>query len=275
MEEFKKCKSYTEMAKWLGYNYYNGRIKKEIEQYCLENNLNAETIIANNSKKPNICLQCGKEITGKDRFVKKFCNSSCAASYNNKGRKRTNKSKRTVKKSNLVRKSKLKQQQTRKCIVCGKDFYSTLTKSNKVSRANTCSDKCRHDLISRNSKATMLKLISEGRHSGWKSRNIISYPENFWMNVLKNNNINYKHNYPFGKYFLDFYIEIGNRKIDLEIDGKQHLYEDRKQSDIIRNEYVMSQGLEVYRIEWNTINTKIGKLKMKEKINLFLQFIKD
>lgn len=51
MEEFKKCKSYTEMAKWLGYNYYNGRIKKEIEQYCLENNLNAETIIANNSKK--------------------------------------------------------------------------------------------------------------------------------------------------------------------------------------------------------------------------------
>ena len=69
------------------------------------------------------------------------------------------------------------------------------------------------------------------------------------MDVLKNNNINYKHNYPFGKYFLDFYIEIGNRKIDLEIDGKQHLYEDRKQSDIIRNKYVISQGLEVYRIE--------------------------
>lgn len=98
----------------MGYNYYNGRIKKEIEQYCLENNLNAEIIIANNSKKPNICLQCGKEIIGKDRFVKKFCNSSCAASYNNKGRNRTNKSKRIVKKSNLVRKPQLKQKQTKK-----------------------------------------------------------------------------------------------------------------------------------------------------------------
>ena len=150
----------------MGYNYYNGRIKKEIEQYCLENNLNAETIIANNSKKPNICLQCGKEIIGKDRFVKKFCNSSCAASYNNKGRKHTNKSKRIVKKSNLVRKPQLKQQQIKKCIVCGKDFYPALTKSNKVSKANTCSDKCRHDLISRNSKTSMLKLISEGKHSG-------------------------------------------------------------------------------------------------------------
>lgn len=47
--------------------------------------LNADEIIQNNNK-PNICLQCGKEITRKDRFRKKICNSSCAAKYNNKGR---------------------------------------------------------------------------------------------------------------------------------------------------------------------------------------------
>ena len=32
------------------------------------------------------CLNCGKEITGKERSRKKFCDSSCAAQYNNKQR---------------------------------------------------------------------------------------------------------------------------------------------------------------------------------------------
>lgn len=36
----------------------------------------------------NYCLFCGKEIVGRDRFRKKFCSQSCAASYNNKDRER-------------------------------------------------------------------------------------------------------------------------------------------------------------------------------------------
>ena len=94
------------------------------------------------------------------------------------------------------------------------------------------------------------------------------------MNVLSNNNIKYIHNFPFGKYFLDFYIEIDGRKIDLEIDGKQHKYDERRNSDIIRDEFVKTQGVEVYRIEWNSINTEYGKNLMKEKIEKFLEFIK-
>ena len=98
------------------------------------------------------------------------------------------------------------------------------------------------------------------------------------IKVLNNNNIVYQREYKLyydniNKYFLDFYIEIGDRKIDLEIDGNQHNFEDRKYHDKIRDEYIKSQGIEVYRIKWNSINNEKGKQLMKEKIDKFLEYI--
>lgn len=51
------------------------------------------------------------------------------------------------------------------------------------------------------------------------------------------------------KYFLDFLIEKNGKKIDLEIDGKQHEYEDRKAHDILRDQYLTDLGFIVYRIK--------------------------
>ena len=85
MEDFKKCNSFSEMGRCLGYDYYNGYVKTEIIKFCQNNNIDPYEIIKQN-KTPNKCLYCGKELEGKDRFRKKFCNSSCAASYNNKKR---------------------------------------------------------------------------------------------------------------------------------------------------------------------------------------------
>lgn len=48
-----------------------------------------------NSKKV-YCLNCGKEITGKYRNGRKFCNSSCAAQYNNKLREHSEKTKSAI-----------------------------------------------------------------------------------------------------------------------------------------------------------------------------------
>lgn len=72
--------------------------------------------------------------------------------------------------------------------------------------------------------------------------------------------------------FLDFYIEKNGVKIDLEIDGKQHKYEDRKENDEIRDLFVSEQGIKVYRIDWNEINSQKGKQLMEEKINKFLDY---
>lgn len=129
------------------------------------------------------------------------------------------------------------------------------------------------------SRTAQLKLIAEGKHRGWKTRNITSYPENFWKEVLKNNNIEYSFNHVVSKhdlglddksnYFLDFLLP-GN--IDLEIDGKQHKYSDRIKSDKIRDELLIKNGYKVYRIEWNEVSSEKGKLLMKEKIDNFLNY---
>ena len=88
--------------------------------------------------------------------------------------------------------------------------------------------------------------------------------------MLDNNDIVYEREKRVGKYFLDFVIG----KLDLEIDGKQHQYEDRKQSDILRDEFLTKEGYFVYRVKWNEINSIEGKRMMKEKIELFLEFYK-
>lgn len=160
------------------------------------------------------------------------------------------------------------------CKLCGRIFYGRIIKSGKIGGGNTCSEKCHHDLVSNIGKNLRLKEIANGTFKGWKSRNIISYAEKFWQNVLENNNISYIKEYYFNnKYFLDFYIEINDRKIDLEIDGKQHQYKDRKIHDIERDKYLSKYGLEIYRIPWNEINSKIGKEQMENKINKFLNYL--
>lgn len=168
------------------------------------------------------------------------------------------------------------------CLNCGKEFYGRISKYGNCISAKECCYKCKLEYNSKQSTILRRKEIEAGTFQGWKSRNITSYAEKFWIEVLKNNNIQYIReklvdygNLGSGKrYFLDFYIEIGDRKIDLEIDGKQHKYKDRQESDIKRDKFLISKGYEVYRIDWNSINSDKGKQLMKEKIDKFLEFIK-
>lgn len=86
-----------------------------------------------------------------------------------------------------------------------------------------------------------------------------------------NNDINYEREKHVGRYFLDFVIGF----IDLEIDGKQHEYDDRKKSDKERDAYLTSIGYSVYRIKWNEVNTDEGKAEMKKKIDAFLSYLNE
>lgn len=124
--------------------------------------------------------------------------------------------------------------------------------------------------------------IKEGKHKGWQSRNILSYPERFFIRVLKRNKINNfcEPNYTIKKrdlgldddsnYFLDFYFE--EKKIDLEIDGKQYELDERKESDKNRDKILTKNEIRVYRIKWKNINTKNGKNYIKNEIIKFLNF---
>lgn len=158
------------------------------------------------------------------------------------------------------------------CVICGKVFTVKHDNTKYISKRKTCSQECRHKLFVNIGKNTYKKVKESGNFVGWKTRNIISYAETFWINVLNNNGINYVREKYVLKYFLDFYIEKHGLKIDLEIDGKQHKYKDRLKHDNIRDGILKSNGFIVYRIDWNEIVTDTGKMLMKTKIDKFLNF---
>ena len=121
-----------------------------------------------------------------------------------------------------------------------------------------------------------LKLsYTNGNHPGWSHINSrqdrTSYPERFFLKVLKQNDLYDKFHIEqklcIGKYFLDF--AIIDLKLDIEIDGQQHFRnEEAILHDKIRNEYLISKGWKIYRIAWaELVQTP------KEKIEHFLKFI--
>lgn len=256
------------------YGYANKRTYQLLNFFIKENNLDVTHMV---KKKPK-CLNCGKEI---DSYEKKFCNSSCAAIFNNKNRKLSQETRQKISLSLLGKKKnsvKNLEEKLRECKICKKTFIVSRIKNGSLSHSETCSNDCNKLLKSINSKRMMEKRISEGKHKGWATRNIISYPELFFMKVLMDNNILYQHNYPVAKkdlgidspynYFLDFYIE--NKRIDLEIDGKQHMY--RVDHDDLRDNALINHGFYVYRIKWQSINTKPGQEYIKNEIDKFLNF---
>lgn len=156
------------------------------------------------------------------------------------------------------------------CYKCGKQIRKNLS-----GLCNSCYLKSdyRKELDKRHSE------IMKGKPRWNIHRNQTSYAEDFFINVLDNNGIKYEREKSIKKldnihcYFLDFYIEVNNIKIDLEIDGSQH--KEREESDKNRDSYLESLGIKVYRIPWNNINSEKGKKIMKDKISNFLNFLNE
>ena len=289
IEEIKQCTSYAEAIRLIfNKNYTNGKMQEKVRQWCLDNfNFDLEKHIEDYNNRKVYCLNCGEEIKGKDRFKRKFCCQSCAASYNNKQRESITKEQKKKISETLLKKNadrlglsleeylSIPRTNSRKlkvkcvCKICGKEFLS------KNPNAKYCSNKCSNSdpEVKQKLRNKVEERKKAGTFSGWQTRNIISYPEQFWIDVLNNNNISFiREDFTTKKYFLDFLIEKNGKKIDLEIDGKQHKYDDRKQHDIERDQFLFDLGYIVYRIEWNSINNEEGKQEMKSKIDKFLEF---
>lgn len=221
------------------------------------------------------CEKCGKEHDG-SYGSGRFCSSKCARSYSTSlNREEVNKKisigLRESDKVNHSYAEYLKNPKT--CKICGK----ILQQRNITSYCINC---IRYSSELANYRSSIGKNASARvkNRKYWFTRDKKSYAEKFWIEVLNNNNISYKHNYPVKvesanrHFYLDFYIIKNNKMIDLEIDGKQHEYEDRKAHDIARDKYLKKQNYLVYRIKWNEINSDSGKILMKSKIDGFLNF---
>ena len=78
----------------------------------------------------------------------------------------------------------------------------------------------------------------------------VSYPEQYFIDVFQNENVDLKYHLQVSKYQLDFYNE--ELKLDIEIDGEQH-YLDKNiyKSDRERDNYMKGLGWFVIRIRWS------------------------
>lgn len=171
-----------------------------------------------------------------------------------------------------ISKSNTKTGEQRYCLLC-----------NKIIRKNNKTGYCKNCLLHASELKEYRSNLAKHRysfiknHKYWMPRNQISYAEQFWIKVLENNNIFYEHDKVViinnkHHYFLDFYIKRHGKLVDLEIDGKQHKYKDREESDKQRDYFLKNEGYLVYRISWNEIRSEEGKQSMKSKIDKFLDF---
>ena len=165
---------------------------------------------------PNLCLICKKPLKY-EKKNNKFCSHSCSASYNNKLKLVSEEQKLKVSLT-LKNKNKNKLPIIRICLNCNKEFKVLRKLSGGISKAKYCSKECSLNGMRRNVKIFLLNSIKNGTHKGWSTRKIISYPEQFFIDVFNSRNILYKFNFPINKrkdlgldnsanYFLDFYFE--------------------------------------------------------------------
>lgn len=168
MIDISNCKSLNDISLILygKKNYYN---REKVKQYLIENNIDWKEWKTKKDNKRK-CLLCGKEIDGS----KKFCNSSCAATYNNiKRGKRTNETK--IKISNALRNKNsssslrsdeylesLVENKKRFCLFCNKEL--------KQRQRCFCSTQCSADY----KKKKFIEEWREGKRNGIKGEYEIS-----------------------------------------------------------------------------------------------------
>lgn len=228
----------------------------------------------------NTCENCGTKHEVKYGSGR-FCSTKCSRGFSTKTKRKEINAKVSNKRKGSGVELLIKVCQNPNCL---KKYR---IHPNKKDRSKFCSNLCKYSVpYSEDSKKriseSIKKRVDLRIHKGWSSRKIISYPERFFIKVLKENNISFEFNYKIAKkdlgindnnnYFLDFYFP--DIRLDLEIDGKQHDYADRRISDNIRDSLLEKINIIVYRIKWKSINNDLGKDNIKKEIDSFLAFYK-
>ena len=273
----RSCSSYAKVMTQQTKQKYKetavNKVLKNIEEY---------------EKNPKYCKQCNKKIDYKHKG-NQFCCHSCR----NKVRKQTNETKSKI--SNSLKTSVKRYQRDlkrfRKTEIKGKikigneilkvkKYCFVCKKEMNIRNKKFCSNKCSAYFVHKDPeykekiKQLALQRVKNGTHQGWKSRSKFkpSYPQKYFIEVLNNDNVQYKRDKYVGGYFIDFAIE--DKMIALQVDGKQHQYEDRKRSDIKKDKKLIQNGWKVFRIKWYNPVNEVNKEKLYSQINEFKLLLK-
>lgn len=236
-----------------------------------------------------VCVECQMEFEGLQK-TRMFCTRSCQCAYTNKQqlgkRKRSQSSIEKQKKNSKIfwesEEGKIeKENRSKRAIIQSanpvyKEIFTESINQYKLDPVLVNESK-------QKKLATIERKVKEGTWNIWKTRNIRSYPELFVENYLLVNNISFEHDKYVAKssldenensgYFLDFYFD--SKKIDLEIDGGQHLKEDRIEHDRKRDKLLIDNGYNVIRIPWVNIKNKEKKKWFIDKLDEVISMIKE
>lgn len=100
--------------------------------------------------------------------------------------------------------------------------------------------------------------------TAWRTSNL-SYPEKLFLEKLEILNWGEKYSiireFCVFPYFIDF--AFVNEKVAIEIDGSQHLLEDRRIKDIKKDELLINNGWSVIRISEKEVKTNLDEIMLK------------
>lgn len=103
-------------------------------------------------------------------------------------------------------------------------------------------------------KARLNWMKEHPEQTAWRLKNM-SYPEKCFKKILEDNGLDKKYliyrEYSVFPYFVDF--AFINEKLAVEIDGSQHLEEDRKKRDVKKDKLLLSKGWKILRIAANEV----------------------
>lgn len=144
-------------------------------------------------------------------------------------------------------------------------------KLSKINKGKKLSEETKNK-ISKSRKDFLLKNPDKVPYLLNHSRNE-SYPEKYFWEIFEKKNIGIVKSYRIGLYELDF--SIPNKKINIEIDGDQHYYDQKiLESDIRRNKYLEDLGWNIIRIRWSDYQKMYNKSK-EEYINEIFYYINE
>ena len=90
-------------------------------------------------------------------------------------------------------------------------------------------------------------------------RNMTPEERHLWYDFLKKLPVTVRRQHNIGNYIVDFYI--AEKKIVIEIDGKQHKNPEGKEKDAKRDVALSKRGIAVLRYSNNNIRNQFGYVK--------------
>lgn len=217
-----------------------------------------------------ICENCNIEYSIKYGSGR-FCSQKCARSYSTKQNRDLINSK--VSKALLDKQIAIKHKL--KCALCQIEFEVSHNKRDQIYCSFSCSSKDKwNDVDFRENMSNLLSKAAHRRHDanedfGWRTRSKFdaSYPELIAMKILDDLQIEYTKEFRVGKYFIDF--AILNKKIAIEIDGRQHSLPERILSDNKKDEFLKQNDWKIFRIKWPNDLIKEKIIEILKTNNLY------